>query len=325
MNDGANILITAVGSELAFAVIKAARQVSFPLTLHGCDMAEDVVGKYWCDQFHILPPAAQAQEYLDSIKCLIKRCSLNAIIPTADAEFEILATNKNAIRDELGCQILVNPLEEYLRFSDKWTAHQWYQEHNIATPPTYKAATIEEAENAAALLGFPLILKPRIGGGSRHILRIQSLEELRTYLHTVPAPLLQQCILPDEEEYTAGTYRATNGEIQVIILQRVLKFGMTNRARSLTGRQDLVEFCRDVISRTKLVGSNNIQFRIAPQGPQVLEINARFSGTTGIRAHCGFNDVEMWLVDALGLGPVPPPKVRERLVLRYMEELYVDC
>ena len=324
MSHGVNLLVTAAGSELAFAVIKAARLASFPLRLHGCDMAKEVVGKHWCDEFRTLPPARRSEEYLRALEAMVRDFRLSAIIPTADAEFEILAGSRDRFRDELGCHILVNPLEELRRFTDKWTAHQWYVDQDIPAPATFRADTGSEVDEAVAALGFHLMLKPRVGGGSRHIRRIQSREELRTYLPTVPAPMLQECVLPDDEEYTAGTYRAADGHIHVIIMQRTLKFGMTNRARSLPGRPDLEDFCRGVIARTNLVGSNNIQFRVGPRGPLVLEINARFSGTTGIRAHCGFNDVEMWLTDALKLGAVRTPRIRERLVLRYMEELYVD-
>lgn len=319
-----NLLVTAVGSELAFAVIKACRLVRHPLRLHGCDMAWEVVGRHWCDAFHTVPAARDPENYLSALTELVEAHGITAIIPTADAEFELLAAHRESFRQRLGCHILVSPLEELQRFNDKWTAHQWYQEHGIPAPATFRGDVEEDVERAVRELGFPLMLKPRVGGGSRYILRIGSREELRTHLPAVPAPMLQECVLPDDEEYTAGTYRAADGQIHVIIMHRSLKFGMTNRARSLTGRPELEAFCRDVISRTRLQGSNNIQFRIGPRGPLVLEINARFSGTTGIRAHCGFNDVEMWLTDMLGLGPVSAPHVRERLVLRYMEELYVD-
>jgi carbamoyl-phosphate synthase large subunit len=324
MSDKVNILVTAVGSELAFSVIKAAKLIKFPLRIYGCDINTDVVGKYWCDGFRTVPPASRTDEYISGLAEMVRQLGIAALIPTADAEFEILAANTDFFLEELGCHVLVNPLAEVKRFTDKWEAHKWYKTQGIPAPRTYLADTPESVEQAARDLGFPMVLKPRIGGGSRHIRRVASRNELDDCLPAVPLPILQEYVYPDDEEYTAGTYRSRNGQIHVIVLKRMLKFGMTNIARSLTNRPTLEAFCREVIKRTNLVGSNNIQFRLGQDGPRVMEINARFSGTTGIRAHCGFNDLEMWLIDALELGEISSPRIRERLIMRYMEELYVD-
>lgn len=326
MTDEVRLLVTAVGSELSFSVLKAARLASLPLRLIGCDMRPQVVGRYWCRSFAIVPPASREEEYLASLKTLVQREGIQVLVPTADAELPVLARHKDTLAAELGCRVLVNPLEELERFSDKWHAARWYEEQGIPAPRTLKPEHPDQLGEAARELGLPLVLKPRVGGGSRHLFVVHSLEELRRCFPVVPDPILQQYLPPEEdgEEYTAGTYRCRDGQVYVIILRRVLKFGMTNYARSVVDRPDLEEFCRGVIQKTNLVGSNNIQFRVGPEGPQVVEINPRFSGTTGIRAHCGFNDLEMWLREELDLGRPEPPVIKKRLVTRYMEELYLE-
>ena len=326
MTGEVRLLVTAVGSELAFSVLKAARRAELPLRLFGCDMRPQVVGRYWCHGFATLPPASCEDEYLKALGELVRREGIQAVVPTADAELPVLARHKEELAAESGCRVLVNPPEELARFSDKWRAAQWYEEQGIPAPRTLKPEHPDQLEAASRELGLPLVLKPRVGGGSRHLFVVHSLEELRRCFPVVPDPVLQQYLPPEEDgdEYTAGTYRRRDGEVYVIILRRVLKFGMTNYARSVVDRPDLEEFCRGVIQKTSLVGSNNIQFRIGPQGPQVVEINPRFSGTTGIRARCGFNDLEMWLREELDLGRPQAPVIKELLVMRYMEELYLE-
>ncbi|MFZ5569079.1 MAG: ATP-grasp domain-containing protein [Thermodesulfobacteriota bacterium] len=319
-----HLLITAVGSELALSVIKAARLVRFPLTLFGCDIHAQVVGRYWCNGFRTVPPAREEDRYIAAVRNLVREFHIDALVPTADAEFEILARHRDGFRSDPGCRILVNPLDEIRRFTDKWATHQWFQKKNIPSPATHPAETEADIQEAVSALGFPMMLKPRTGGGSRHIWKLRSMDDLRKYLPSVPRPVLQEYVFPDDEEYTAGTYRSRSGEIYAIVLKRALKFGMTNSARSLAHRPELEAFCAETIRKTNLEGSNNIQFRIDSKGPRVMEINPRFSGTTGIRANCGFNDLEMWLTEALDLGTIRPPTIRERLVMRYMEELYVD-
>ncbi|MDP2106869.1 MAG: ATP-grasp domain-containing protein, partial [Desulfobulbaceae bacterium] len=193
-----NLLVTAVGSELACAVIKAARLTAFPVCLHGCDIREEVVGKYWCDIFRAVPSAARPEEYLKALGDMVQEFQLAAIIPTADVEFELLAFHRESFLRRFGCHILVNSLEEVRRFNDKWEAHQWYLAQGIPVPETFCADTEEAVECAVRTLGFPLVLKPRVGGGSRHIYRIDTWEALRNYLPVVPLPILQAYIFPDE-------------------------------------------------------------------------------------------------------------------------------
>ena len=40
-----------------------------------------------------------------------------------------------------------------------------------------------------------------------------------------------------------------------------------------------------------------------------------------MRAACGFNDVEMWVVESLGLGSIKSPVIKQKKFFRYMEEI----
>ena len=150
---------------------------------------------------------------------------------------------------------------------------------------------------------------------------INSPEELLNYSRIMPDHILQEYLYPDQEEYTAGVYRTKNDEVFVIILKRTLKFGMTNSAEVIF-EPDLEMFIRQNILKTKLFGSINIQFRLTDGGPKVLEINPRFSGTTGIRANFGFNDVEMSINELILSYKLVQPDIKKGFVLRYFEEQY---
>jgi carbamoyl-phosphate synthase large subunit len=69
------------------------------------------------------------------------------------------------------------------------------------------------------------------------------------------------------------------------------------------------------------LGPANFQFRIDRSGRvKVFEINARFSGTTPLRAIAGFNEVEMCLRRLLLGEPVAEPCVEEMVLLRHWSE-----
>ena len=317
-----NILVTAVGSELAFSVIKACKLFSSPVHIIGCDMHDQVIGKYWTDKFFNVPAASETKSYVKRIGEIVQLCNVNFIIPTADVEFSVLAPHKDNFR-KMGCHILVNDPEELERFNDKWLAAKWYVNKSIPAPQTYQLNEFNEFSEIERKIEFPLIIKPRRGGGSRSIFRVNNVDELEKMFPVVEDPILQEYLAGDDEEYTAGVYKYNDSKVFVIILKRTLKFGMTNSAETITDRPDLEIFCQDVITKTKLIGSNNIQFRVTSNGPKVLEINPRFSGTTGIRAHFGFNDVEMWVKNLLGVDNLTAPQVKKGIVLRFMEELYI--
>jgi len=67
-----NILVTAVGSELAFSIIKAIRTMQTPYRLIGCDINKKVLGKCWCDTFYVVPKARNEDAYIRVIRKIIK-------------------------------------------------------------------------------------------------------------------------------------------------------------------------------------------------------------------------------------------------------------
>ena len=63
---------------------------------------------------------------------------------------------------------------------------------------------------------------------------------------------------------------------------------------------------------------------LGKSGPVPFEFNARFSGTTAVRAYYGFNEPEM-AVRSFYLGEEPEePRIREGMAFRYPEEVFVE-
>ena len=72
------------------------------------------------------------------------------------------------------------------------------------------------------------------------------------------------------------------------------------------------------------IGSLNVQLMLTEAGPVPFEINARFSGTTAVRAHFGFNEPEMALRNYFYREDIIDPVIRSGVALRYHEEVFVD-
>ena len=55
-----------------------------------------------------------------------------------------------------------------------------------------------------------------------------------------------------------------------------------------------------------------------------FELNARFSGTTAIRAHFGFNEPKMALLSYFYNKPINSAIIRKGVALRYNEEVFIE-
>jgi carbamoyl-phosphate synthase large subunit len=60
------------------------------------------------------------------------------------------------------------------------------------------------------------------------------------------------------------------------------------------------------------------------EGAIPFELNSRFSGTTAVRAHFGFNEPAMALHSFFYKEVVTPPEVRSGVAMRYHEEVFIE-
>ena len=67
----------------------------------------------------------------------------------------------------------------------------------------------------------------------------------------------------------------------------------------------------------------NIQLRNSKKGPVPFEFNARFSGTTSIRAKFGFNEPEMFIKNYYLNKKIKNPKIKPGVTFRYIEEIFL--
>jgi phosphoribosylaminoimidazole carboxylase (NCAIR synthetase) len=92
---------------------------------------------------------------------------------------------------------------EARNFREKSLMKQRLQEHGLPCARHALAAGAAEAKAFAAQVGFPLVLKPPAGAGSRNTLRVDDMQELSSYLASDPpkpaAPVLVEEFMTGEE------------------------------------------------------------------------------------------------------------------------------
>lgn len=136
---------------------------------------------------------------------------------------------------------------------------------------------------------------------------------------------MEEFIGDDEHEYTIGCYAKRDGTfVEPVIMRRRLVNGSTAIAEIVKNEKiykEAVKICKEFQPR----GPLNIQMRTGKDGrPVCFELNIRFSGTTPMRAHFGFRDVEAMVREyVLGQDCSDLFDIKEGKAYRYINELYL--
>ena len=145
---------------------------------------------------------------------------------------------------------------------------------------------------------------------------------------STPLPMLQRVIdIPTSElhsEYTCSVFKMPDGKIFGPFTARRTVRGGTSWHVEVARFNELDELLLAIGHATDFIGSLNVQLMLTEEGPVPFELNARFSGTTAVRAHFGFNEPEMALRAYYYREDIPVPIIRSGIALRYHEEVFVD-
>jgi carbamoyl-phosphate synthase large subunit len=319
------VLVTGVGDTVGQALIKAARQSALPCRVLGTDRHEYSVGLRWVDQGFLLPHCADAGAYLDGMRKLCLGQRVDLILPGSEKELLLLAEHAGSLRAATGA-IVVASSPEILRVAlDKWETCRFLETNGLNFPRYARATATAEMEQLIAAAGFPLLAKPIRGTGAIGVMKIRARRELEAVYACAQPMVVQEYLLPDEEEYSVEVYTLKTGEQAGGICYRrgQLIAGDTYKAH-VTPNEAVLAEARAVVRALKPAGPCNVQLRMTARGPVTFEINPRFSGGVAMRAHFGFNEVEMAIRDLLRDEAVATPATRTGMALRFWEEMYFE-
>jgi sugar transferase EpsL len=318
------LLITGVGGPVGQAILKAARRSTVPCRIVGTDRLALSVGLGWVDQPYVIPDASKPSDYLAEMRriCAVEKVSL--ILPASDGELILLAQNAGALRTETGATVVSSSMDVLDIALNKWETCRFLERAGLNFP---RATPLDRNGSVSRLVdevGFPLFAKPCRGSGSRGLLKIRSWEDIR-YLRMLGVEyVIQEYLRPDDEEYTVAVYTQQDGrQTGSICFKRELAAGNTYRAWVDDNAAVQAE-AKGIVRALNSRGPCNVQLRLTNRGPVAFEINPRISGTTGMRAHFGYNEVEMAIRDLVLNEPVPPPIIKPGIALRFWDETYLD-
>ena len=282
-----NIYVSSVGGDIAQSVISIISESIDSITIFGSDLNYNQPGFFLVNHFEVSPHADNPNFFL-WLTQFLRRNHIDYYIPMNESELRVLAAiPDNQLNKILGsCSIIWAGRSAISLFGDKYLTSKFLTEIGVNTPLVYE--DLDEIQD----FDFPLIVKPRFGSGSKSIFRCDTKRELEGSLLFVPTPIIQKFIGENDQEFTAGIFRNSNGESNVIIFRRMLVGGATGWAEVYQNIQ-MESICRDIASAVNLSGSINVQFRLDEGEPSVFEINGRLSSTVYMRHLLGFEDL-LW-------------------------------
>lgn len=280
------ILVSGASGVVGYGILKSLRRGEENLRLIGSSIYDFSVAPKFCDIFVKAIPTSDSS-YLDWLFHLIKKYSIDMIIPGIEIDMFTWNSNRKQLL-EMGTFPLLNNSTLIDICKDKWLFYQCLLH-------AYKDILIPTAIDYNKLnFSFPVLLKPRIGFGSKGIVKISNVKDLENYRAKIGKELMIQPLIgTDDEEYTVSGFFDTNSDLLNLISfkRKLSKEGFTQEAQVVN--IDIENSIQKLAYILKPVGPTNFQFRIERGCFKLLEVNPRISSATSIRSALGYNESKM--------------------------------
>lgn len=287
-----NILVTGCGGDIGQSIGKILLESSFMKNLFGIDISEKTAAQFIYPNFSVGLRYTHPN-YLQNLEQFINDNAIDIIIPIAEPELRFFS-NKN-ILDKIGRAKMITASSNALEIGfDKYLTAEFLKKVGLPFPKTFLA------EDLNAIDDFPVILKSKTGSGSKDIHKIETMDEFLFYTRNHIKDYVVQEFIPDDNgEFTCGLFRSKSGEIRSQIFKRELTGGYSGFGEVVENNQ-ITSLLEVLALKLNLVGSINVQLRVADNQPKVFEINPRFSSTVLYRHLFGFEDLIWSIEDVLG-------------------------
>jgi carbamoyl-phosphate synthase large subunit len=337
-NKNFNVLVTAAGGIIGEGIIKCLNWAnstkgdrngkgnpSIRFKIIAADMNAQAAGLYRCER-GILLPTATSTEYIDRIIQVSKGYDIDAIYVGSDEELVTIARSLREIESETGAEVISNPLNVINITRDKWKTFEFLQANNFSCT---ESCLPEDKETFIEKHGFPLVVKPREGYGSRYFSVVGNHAELDCTILKIEQAgwraIIQEYLKGNDTEFTTGITVDKMGRhvMSSISIQKTIRHGQTYRG-VIDSFDDVRRPCEPVAIKLGARGPINIQAKVVNNDPKIFEINGRFSATCPMRAVAGVNEPDIVFRNVIMNEDIREYEYEKLLCMRYWNEVYIS-
>jgi len=306
-----NVLITGTGAPGIKGTVYSLRNNfdNREMVLIGTDVKDEVVGKYLCNKYYVIPRASNVKAYLDALLNICFEEKVDVVIPQNTAELGILASKKKEFK-KIGTSIILSNDSSIRIANNKYELMKICSEINIPTCRFHLVNNFEKLEHFARELGWPdkrIVVKPPVSNGLRGLriidesidLKKSFYEEKPTNLYTVMKDLRRilgdnfpDLIITDYlpgDEYTVDVLRTRKDTIVIPRKRDLIRSGITFNGTTENNSR-IIEYCRKISEKINLEHCFGFQFKLDEnRAPKILECNPRVQGTMILATFAGAN------------------------------------
>lgn len=237
-----------------------------------------------------------------SIIEILEKENVDAVLPNLGGQTALNLCSdlhKNGVLDKYGVEVIGVQMDAIERGEDRIAFKETMNKLGIGMPKSEAAYKIEEAEEIAKKLGYPVVVRPAYTMGGSGGGLVYNVDELRTIAargiaaSMVGQILIEESVLGWEELELEVVRDAKNQMITVCFIENIDAIGVHTgdsfcSAPMLTISEDLQKRLQkhsyDVVEAIEVIGGTNVQFAYDPKSDRIviIEINPRTSRSSAL-------------------------------------------
>jgi carbamoyl-phosphate synthase large subunit len=275
---------------------KALRECGYKIVLVNSNPATIMTDPVMADATYIEPLN------VERIEQIIAKERPDALLPNLGGQTGLnlaMELSKKGILDQYGVKVIGVNLDAIERGEDRQVFKDTMTKLGIEMPKSEITYTLAHAEEIAAQLGFPVVVRPAYTMGGTGGGLVYNVEELRTIVNRgLEASLTHQCLIEESvlgwEELEVEVVRdSKNQMIAVCFIENIDPMGVHTgdsfcSAPMLTiakpVQERLQEYAFRIVASIGVIGGTNVQFAHDPQTGRIviIEINPRTSRSSAL-------------------------------------------
>ena len=268
------------GNEALFRFLKDRYDLYF------ADANPDTINSLIPSYRRFVIPMANDEGFIDGIVSVTESLKIDIIVPGVDEELFKLASAER----ELKANIFLPSIGFIKLMLDKLACANAIIGAGLTAPKT-------ECVTSACSIGFPLIVKPKYGRGSRGVMVVKSQQELDAYrilYNTIDNDLIVQG-LAIGQEYTILVSANICGQLNCVVPLKVQqKKGITISA-VIDMNAIIINYVKSFHRMFRTKGVYNIQCILTRKGVVLpFEVNPRISTTFCVSVAAGLDPFELY-------------------------------